>query len=132
MKKLCAILSAAVLLIGAGAANVTAGACAHGSHRASCGFIDENNDGICDNCSNEICGGIGCGSYRVSCGFIDEDSDGICDNCGEGIGCAVHHGRGFIDENNDGICDNCAEGICLQNTVGRSHHNKKGGRHRHR
>ena len=48
-------------------------------------FVDEDEDGICDNC------GIGFG-------FIDEDGDGICDNCGIGLG--------FIDEDGDGICDN--------------------------
>ena len=53
-------------------------------------FVDEDEDGICDNC------GIGFG-------FIDEDGDGICDNCGIGFG--------FIDEDGDGICDNCGIGL---------------------
>ncbi len=57
------------------------------------GFIDEDGDGICDNWN--INTGRGCG---IGFGFIDEDGDGICDNCGIGLG--------FIDEDGDGICDN--------------------------
>ncbi len=106
MKKICAILSAAVLMIGAGAANVTAGAYGRGSHHANCSFVDEDNDGICDNCAGGVCGGIGRGSHHANCSFIDEDGNGICDNC--------------------------AGGVCPQNAAGRGHHNKKGGRHRNR
>lgn len=79
------------LLVGAMAlvAVVSAGsatAYAVGPADARCdAFIDEDGDGICDNCGNGV-------------GFIDEDGDGICDNCG--------NGDGFVDEDRDGICDN--------------------------
>jgi hypothetical protein len=41
------------------------------------GFVDENDDGVCDN--HGICGhGCGgCGRY-----FVDADGDGVCDNFG--------------------------------------------------
>ncbi len=50
-------------------------------------FVDEDGDGICDNC-------LGTGI-----GFVDEDGDGVCDNC-------LEAGAGFIDADGDGICDN--------------------------
>lgn len=34
------------------------------------GFVDENQDGVCDNCGQGQ-------------GFVDEDKDGVCDNCGQ-------------------------------------------------
>jgi hypothetical protein len=39
------------------------------------GFVDEDGDGVCDNC------GLGRGN---GAGFVDEDGDGVCDNCGAG------------------------------------------------
>lgn len=72
------------------------------------GFIDSDNDGVCDYCSNNSC-----------TGFVDEDGDGVCDNwdgntCGMRGGCGRNgtngrgHGRGyyFTDKDNDGVCDN--------------------------
>lgn len=72
------------------------------------GFIDKDNDGVCDYCSNDSC-----------TGFVDEDGDGVCDNwdgsnCGMRGGCVRNsttgrgHGRGyyFTDKDNDGVCDN--------------------------
>ena len=70
-------------------------------------YVDEDNDGICDNKGeNRIGNGVGAG-------FVDEDNDGICDNKGENCtGNGV--GAGYVDEDNDGICDNkgenCGEG----------------------
>lgn len=51
------------------------------------GFVDENGDGIYDNCPMQ------------GARFVDEDGDGICDNC-------PMQGARFVDENGDGICDN--------------------------
>lgn len=47
------------------------------------GFVDADDDGICDNCTGT--------------GFVDVDGDGICDNC---------TGTNFVDADGDGICDN--------------------------
>lgn len=40
------------------------------------GFVDENNDGVCDNCGNTQ------GANPDAPGFADEDNDGVCDNLG--------------------------------------------------
>jgi hypothetical protein len=43
------------------------------------GFVDEDGDGVCDNC------GAGQGQGRGNgAGFVDEDGDGVCDNYGVG------------------------------------------------
>lgn len=49
-------------------------------------FVDEDGDGICDNCDG-----------------VDCDGDGICDNDCDGDGVCDQ----FVDEDGDGICDNC-------------------------
>ena len=61
-------------------------------HSSACQYVDENNDGICDNC--------GKGSSTKGTGFVDADGDGICDNYGTGAakngsGCqrGKRHGR---------------------------------------
>ncbi len=111
MKKILAILiSGAMLPILAVSASAH---CGHHSGRnarqyyCQMDYIDENGDGICDNCS-------------LRCKFTDADGDGICDNCkftdtnGDGI-CDYCK---FTDVNSDGICDNCkftdgdGDGIC--------------------
>ena len=63
------------------------------------GFVDENEDGVCDNAGT---GGRGQG--RGS-GFVDENEDGVCDHAGEG-----GQGPGFVDENEDGVCDHVGTG----------------------
>lgn len=94
-------------------------------------FIDSNNDGICDNCTDGVCMSNGlCSSYFHEHGvFIDNNNDGICDNYAAGV-CTQHGnhhmGGNFIDNNNDGICDNCTAGVCSQHGVGLSHHNGHG------
>ena len=39
-------------------------------------YVDENNDGICDNC------GTAQGTNPDAPGFVDADKDGVCDNLG--------------------------------------------------
>ena len=53
-----------------------------------CEFVDEDNDGYCDNCGEE------------KCVYEDRDGDGYCDNCGE-KGCEHR------DSDSDGYCDDC-------------------------
>lgn len=85
------------------------------------GYLDQNNDGICDNC------GQAQGQDPDVPGFVDEDKDGVCDNCGaaqqaqagrqgrrggmmRGFGRGQAQGRGFLDEDKDGVCDHSAAG----------------------
>lgn len=73
----------------------TVGSTARGAQATCSGYIDENGDGICDNC----------GTNSGSCaGFVDADGDGVCDNYGNGAG------AGYVDSNNDGVCDNYGTG----------------------
>jgi len=51
------------------------------------GFVDENGDGVCDDCAGN--GGQG--------QFVDEDGDGVCDL--------------MVDEDGDGVCDNYVGGM---------------------
>lgn len=97
--------------LGATAITGRFGACGNRLHNAS--FIDENNNGICDNKEqNNPQGSAGQGSN-----FIDENNDGVCDRQGS-------NSRGnFVDENNDGICDNKTN--TNQNAPGRGQQHRR-------
>jgi hypothetical protein len=83
-------------------------------------YVDENNDGVCDNCGTALQGtGRGMNANTVGSNYVDENNDGVCDNCGttlQGTGRGQGmNGRGmnsktagisFIDANQDGVCDN--------------------------
>ena len=69
---------------------VAVGSAARGAQATCPGYVDEDGDGICDNC------GTTCGSCP---GFVDADGDGVCDNYGTGNGYSCgngggHHGAG--------------------------------------
>ncbi len=136
MKKILIVLLTAAMSISV----LGVGVFAHGHHRRTvstnyagnhCGFIDENCDGICDNCSTGS-GMVGCTGHCTSyiengmcdCNtvvyaYIDTNKNGFCDNCG-----GVNRSSGaryynsickctktvcnFIDEDGDGLCDECA------------------------
>ncbi len=84
-------------------------------------FVDDNNNGICDNFENGTRRGRGQGRNARGRYFVDADNDGICDNfqsgnrLGRGRGLGNDRGAGygrrqgrfgnFVDNNNDGICD---------------------------
>lgn len=68
-------------------------------------FIDENEDGICD---NSLC--------------LDADGNSIC-------GANHHDCQYFIDENEDGNCDHCAE-IAYSRSCNRQRGSHHGGHHR--
>ena len=66
---------------------------------AATGFVDADNDGVCDNAKSGSC------PYANQAGgFVDADNDGVCDNaancpmhntnggCGGSGGCARHAG----------------------------------------
>lgn len=61
------------------------------NYTGACSFVDEDGDGICDNCNDyhkNCLSGNGCGQN-----YTDADGDGVCDNyqgCGQGRG----RGRG--------------------------------------
>jgi hypothetical protein len=93
------------------------------------GYVDADNNGICDNCGNAL------GTNPDAPNFIDENKDGICDHfgtdeqgqrlgrmqgmrgriqqmmgrgqgmMGRGIQGNVQ-GQNYADANNDGVCDN--------------------------
>ena len=62
-------------------------------------FMDENDDGICDN--------RGKGNSQGQ-NFIDEDEDGLCDNRGQGNGCGKGNGKG----QGNGCSKNSRNGGC--------------------
>ena len=103
MKKMMAVIPAAVLAIGAWTGTAAAqaagkpGAPAANAQEVCSNFVDSNHDGICDNRGTERCPQNGTGNGH-------------------------HHGNGcFVDTNNDGICDN--DGTCPQNG-GRNQRNR--------
>ena len=55
------------------------------------GFVDADNDGICDNAAD-------CPRYGEGRGFVDADNDGICDNAADcpryGEGNRIQNGMG--------------------------------------
>lgn len=157
MKKLLSIVTALALTVGAAGMTVSA----HGGHhrggrhsgtqtktvyycKNDCSYVDEDGDGVCDNCDsigwycskncayadedgNGICDN--CGTHRYyckdGCAYIDEDGDGICDNC-DSKGWYCKNDCSYVDKDGDGICDNCdAKGVCSykpKTRQGRCHH----------
>lgn len=58
---------------------------AYADNQQGCpGYVDENGDGVCDNCTN---------GQGACPGYADADNDGICDNYGSGA-CGTGHGHG--------------------------------------
>jgi hypothetical protein len=53
-------------------------------------YVDENNDGVCDNCGTALQGtgrgqgmnGRGMNTNTAGSNYVDENNDGVCDNCG--------------------------------------------------
>lgn len=90
----CLLAGAMALALGTGAALANGGVenggiAAVAARGRNAAFVDEDGDGVCDNCGR-------------GAGFVDEDGDGVCDNCGRGAG--------FVDEDGDGVCDNARGG----------------------
>ena len=48
--------------------------------------VDEDNDGVCDNC------GYNAGGNGQGRNYVDADNDGVCDNYGTGNSGQEHHG----------------------------------------
>ncbi len=63
----------------------------HDSDTACQCFVDENQDGLCDNRVDALCQRKDWGK-----GFVDENNDGVCDNrgSGNGYGCGQGNGQG--------------------------------------
>jgi hypothetical protein len=92
------------------------------------GFLDADNDGVCDNCGNAL------GTNSDAPNYIDENNDGVCDHFGttlqgqrqgrmqgmmgrgQGMMARGQQGQGntqcpnYADVNNDGVCDNLGTG----------------------
>jgi|LSQX01.2.fsa_nt_gb hypothetical protein len=89
-------------------------------------FVDDNNNGICDNFENGTRPGLGQGRNARGRNFVDADNDGICDyfqsgnRLGRGRGFGndggAGYGRGqgrfgnFVDNNDNSIRDNFQSG----------------------
>lgn len=79
---LAAILTASTSMAGTLATQGGGMACPYNA----CGnYVDDNGDGVCDNCGT-ACRHAACGNY------VDDNGDGVCDNIGAGGGCHAHHG----------------------------------------
>lgn len=111
--KVCTV--AVVLSLGATsafAARPAAGRCFIGTDSGVCGFVDLDNDGICDNCGISCPCGAACAECGRGC--VDADGDGVCDHyaAGQGRGCGRRNaphggcGRNYVDADGDGVCDN--------------------------
>ena len=86
------------------------------------GPVDEDGDGVCDQCGQAIGEGlmrgwhfdqdgtswIGRGGRMHGGTFVDEDGDGVCDSFVDEDGDGVCDN--FVDEDGDGVCDNHLNG----------------------
>lgn len=150
MKKLIYVMIATALVLSIGITSAFAATETSGSETAEANkesvsdvtkaapAVDEDGDGVCDNCPN---GGTrpldgtgkqnGKGERNKGAGFTDEDGDGVCDNRrndgtrpADGTGRQNgkgerNNGAGFTDENGDGVCDNNPDGgPCPQDGTG--------------
>lgn len=108
MKKLLTGIIALALVISVCSTTAFAAGHGHGRRHAAvnndvvcdycttfCQFVDDNEDGICDNCGSDTC--------KKCTGYVDANGDGICDNYGS---CVCGNGAGFTDADGDGVCDN--------------------------
>ena len=69
-------------------------------------FVDQNEDGLCDNFSSGT-------SQAAGQNFVDNNDDGICDNFASGNtsrGNGQGNRQNFVDSNGDGVCDNMGSG----------------------
>lgn len=68
------------------------------SKKYTCNYVDDDEDGICDNCGLYVKNGV----------------------------CGKNHGRYFVDADGDGICDNYGSKYCTHGTTkyktGSHHH----------
>lgn len=86
------------------------------------GYVDADNDGVCDNYAAGTCAQGG--HHR---GFVDADNDGIgvCDNYASGACAGQGNGRGqgagYVDADGNGTCDNYEAGTCPDNGAGHGH-----------
>ena len=84
------------------------------------GYVDADNDGVCDNYAAGTCAQGG--HHR---GYVDADNDGVCDNYASGA-CAGQgncrgQGAGYVDADGNGTCDNYEAGTCPGNGAGHGH-----------
>lgn len=96
------------------------------------GFVDSDNDGVCDNYDPLYCPGNGTGNC-VGGGFVDNDNDGVCDNydpdnCpGNGPNCGYGGGSGNAGAGNGGA--GSGNGAGSGSSWSGGHHGGNHGRH---
>lgn len=92
-------------------------------------FIDQNEDGVCDNLGSATRPFDGTGNQYGAYNrnqWMDQDSDGICDYSGTAVqpadGTGVQYGANnhdtFVDQNGDGICDQAGSTDCSSDGPG--------------
>ncbi len=101
----------------------------HNYCNEACDHVDENHDGICDQCGRYHANSDGStANTQVPCTHIDVDHNGYCDVCG------TYHGNAngnisnanqencpdFIDNDGDGYCGHHAQR--MQQRQGNGHH----------
>ncbi|MBM6829356.1 hypothetical protein H9X85_06845 [Anaerotignum lactatifermentans] len=108
MKKLMGLVLAGALVLTLGATSVLASPFGHGimaqrrdgsclvNGTGWCQYVDENGDGVCDNCAGKgLCTGNGW------CQYVDENGDGVCDNCA-GTGLRTGNGQQYLRQTSGG------------------------------
>jgi len=76
------------------------------AQEAAAGFVDADNDGICDNAQSGNC------PYKNQAnGFSDADGDGLCDNAAN---CPMHQNRGGCPRMREGFNCGCHHGVSNQ------------------
>ena len=84
------------------------------------GYVDADNDGVCDNYAAGTCAQ---GGHQR--GYVDADNDGVCDNYASGACAGQGNGRGqgagYVDADGNGTCDNYEAGTCPGNGTGHGH-----------
>lgn len=123
MKKLLTGIIGLALVISVCSTTAFAAGHGHGRHHTDrnndvvcdycntfCKFVDDNEDGICDNCGSNDC--------KKCTGYVDANGDGICDNYGS-----------CICGNGDSACDNLTAGTSQNGSGLKQGHCGGHGRH---
>ena len=135
MKRLWAIIPAAVLAVGAVTAGVLTNAASADKKSISIDYLPapSNDSGRIDEktSTSTVSSPAGTQSYLINNGngFCDNYIDGVCWQ--DGSGCGYHHGNGGYADNNSvvGFCDNYIDGVCWQDGSGCGYHHGNGNHH---
>lgn len=121
MKKLVSVVIVAAIVLSVGTMSVFAAPVTESRNNIlqkrsetcrGASFVDEDNDGVCDNYQSGQCQGKGQGKGQYNCQRLKNGSgEGLKNGQKQGNGqgtCGVN----FVDEDGDGVCDNYQSGQC--------------------